>query len=280
MLETITPLLLTFNEAPNIGRTLDRLTWARDILIVDSFSNDETLAIASRYPQVRILQREFSSFADQCNYGLNCGDIKTDWVLSLDADYVLTDEVVKEIGSLMPESETAGYRARFIYCVDGKQLRSGIYPPVTVLFRRKHAKFISDGHAHRLKVEGTVTDLQSRILHDDRKPFKRWLESQKKYAALEARKLRETPSEVLAWTDRLRKWRVIAPPAMLIYCLILRAGILDGWAGFHYAYQRTLAELILSLQLMKSKEAQVASRVTSVVLDEPTANLKVQRTKP
>lgn len=46
MMEQITPLILTCNEAPNIGRTLERLTWARDIVVVDSFSNDETVEIA------------------------------------------------------------------------------------------------------------------------------------------------------------------------------------------------------------------------------------------
>jgi len=55
----------------------------------------------------------------------------------------------------------------------------------------------------------------------------------------------------LNWKDRIRKWRVIAPPAMLFYCLILRGGLLDGWAGFYYAFQRTFAELLLSLRLIE-----------------------------
>ena len=87
-LSTVTPLILTFNEAPNLRRTLARVAWAREIVIVDSFSTDETMHIAQSFPQARILQRKFDTFADQCNFGLQ--QITTEWVLSLDADYVLT----------------------------------------------------------------------------------------------------------------------------------------------------------------------------------------------
>src|SRR5207244_287039 len=62
MQDEITALILTYNEAPNIARTLNRLRWASDIIIVDSFSTDETLAIANRFRSVEIIQRRFDSF--------------------------------------------------------------------------------------------------------------------------------------------------------------------------------------------------------------------------
>ena len=71
MLDQITPVILTYNEAPNIGRTLERLAWAREIVVVDSFSDDETLAIVDRTPQARLLQREFDCLANQWNFALN-----------------------------------------------------------------------------------------------------------------------------------------------------------------------------------------------------------------
>src|SRR5437588_10693969 len=98
MLNQITPLILTFNEAPNIGRTLEKLYWAKDIVVVDSFSEDDTLEIVSRFPHVRAVQRRFDSFANQCNFGLD--KIKTAWALSLDADYILTDEFIDELKEL------------------------------------------------------------------------------------------------------------------------------------------------------------------------------------
>lgn len=251
MLDQITPLILTFNEAPNIGRVLERLRWARDIVVVDSFSTDETLAVVSRFSQVRVFQRKFDSFASQCNFGLNNTDISTDWVLSLDSDYVLTPEIVEELTSLKIEAGLGGLRARFVYCIHGHQLRSGIYPPVTVLFRKSKAFFREDGHAHRVVVDGASQDLRSPILHDDRKSLGRWFEAQSRYTRQEALKLLSANPSELSWTDRIRRWRVVAPPAMLLYCLVVRLGILDGWAGFYYAFQRALAELMLSLYLLE-----------------------------
>jgi glycosyltransferase involved in cell wall biosynthesis len=251
MLKQITPLILTYNEGPNIQQTLDRLTWADDIVVVDSFSNDNTLEIVSRYKQARVLKRKFSTFSEQCNFGLEQGLINTEWVLNLDADYVLTDEFVEELRSLNPDSSVDAYQARFIYCVNGRRLRSGIYPPVTVLFRKNKGFYKPDGHAHRVVIDGHVSALDAAILHDDRKPLNRWFESQKCYSEIEAHKLLTTEPKLLNWKDRMRRWGVVAPPAMFVYCLLIRGGVLDGWAGFYYAFQRTFAELMLSLRLIE-----------------------------
>src|SRR5687767_8763413 len=105
MLNRITPLVLTCNEAPNIGRTLSRLSWARDIVVVDSFSDDNTVEIASTFPQVRVYQREFDSHASQWTFGLTETAISSEWVLGLDADYILTDELLAEIKGLSPGSD-------------------------------------------------------------------------------------------------------------------------------------------------------------------------------
>src|SRR5258706_8056688 len=250
MLDQITPLILTFNEAPNIGRTLEQLRWAKDIVVVDSFSDDDTIEIVSSFPQVRVYQREFDSHVNQWTFGLRETGISSEWVLALDADYVLTEEVLAEIEGLTPSPDLKGYRAKFVYCINGKRLISGIYPPVSVLYRRAHAAYQQDGHTHKLVLEGRIDDLHSPILHDDRKPFSRWLEAQSRYTRLEADKLLSSDPASLSWTDRIRRWRVVAPAAMLLYCLIGRGGVLDGWAGFYYAFQRALAELMLSLYLI------------------------------
>ncbi|MEK6280440.1 MAG: glycosyltransferase family 2 protein [Acidobacteriota bacterium] len=251
MLEKITPLILTYNEAANIGRTLDRLRWARDIVVVDSFSEDETLEIVSRYPQVRMFQRSFDNHRDQWSFGLSQTDITTEWVLALDADYVLTPEFEAELKALRRNSEVHGYQASFTYCINGNALRSGIYPPVTVLYRRASASYEQDGHTQKITAAGDVEQLHSRILHDDRKPLTEWLRSQVRYTELEANKLLQSTAASLSMPDRIRRWRLIAPFGMLFYCLILRRGILDGWAGFYYAFQRTLAETMLSLFLLE-----------------------------
>ena len=253
MMEQITPLILTCNEAPNIGRTLERLTWARDIVVVDSFSNDETVEIASSFPQVRVFQRAFDCHRNQWEFGLRETGINTPWVLALDADYILTGDAIAELKRLEPDAATAGYRANFVYCINGKKLHSGIYPPLTVLYQRDAAAYVQDGHTQRVVVDGRVEQLHAPLLHDDRKPLGHWLNSQARYAALEREKLLTSSREALNLRDRLRLCFVVAPAAALFYCLIVRGGVFDGWRGFYYAFQRSLAELMLSLYLLESR---------------------------
>ena len=249
MLYQITPLILTYNEAPNIARTLRAVSWAKDIVVVDSFSDDKTVEIAKSFSQVRVFQRAFDSHRNQWQFGLKETGIAAPWVLALDADYVLSDELIEELTNLSPENQTVGYRANFVYCIKGKKLHSGIYPPVTVLYRREAATYIQDGHTQRVALGGRVEDLRAPIFHDDRKSLKIWFNAQARYTELEAQKLRSAEQAELNFPDRLRRWRIVMPPAMFVYCLIVRGGIFDGWAGFYYAFQRAMAEAMLSHRL-------------------------------
>jgi glycosyltransferase involved in cell wall biosynthesis len=251
MLETITPLILTYNEAPNIDRTLQQLTWAKQIIVIDSHSTDETLDILHSYPQVKVFQRQFDSFAHQCNFGLS--KIKSSWVLSLDADYVLSQSLIDDIKTLSNTSETDSYSVPFQYCVFGQPLRGTLLPPRTVLYKLSKATYENDGHAHRVKVKGTSQSLPHCIYHDDRKPLTRWLWAQDRYMIIEAQKLIATPAHQLSWGDRIRKQKVLAPFVILIYCLIFKGGILDGWQGWYYAFQRAFAELLLSIRLIEAE---------------------------
>lgn len=252
MLDQITPLILTFNEASNLERTLRQLAWASDIVVVDSFSDDGTTQIAASFSQARVYQRVFDSHCTQWTFGLTQTDIRTPWVLALDADYVLTDELVSELRRLQPDPGVNGYTAQFVYCINGKRLRSGMYPPVNVLYRGDEARYEQDGHTHRVHIRGELRPLRSKILHDDRKPLRRWLQSQTDYSALEAEKLKRAGPDNLSVFDRIRRLRIIAPAAVFFYCLVIRGGLLDGWAGVFYALQRTVAELVLSLHLLDS----------------------------
>lgn len=244
----ITPLILTYNEGPNIGRTLSKLAWARDIVVVDSHSTDDTRTIAARFPNVRVFERAFTTHAEQWNYGLDATGITTDWVLALDADFVLSDGAAREIQALRPADDVSGYWASFTYCIEGQPLRGAAYPPVIVLFRRSRGRYEQDGHTQRVRVAGRVLSLTHRVDHDDRKPLAHWLWSQVRYMQLEAEKLASPGA--LGLVDRVRQWIVIAPPAMFVYCYLVRGGILDGKAGLFYALQRATSEAILALFLV------------------------------
>jgi glycosyltransferase involved in cell wall biosynthesis len=247
-LDQITPLILAYNEEPNIGRCLERLTWARHVVVIDSGSTDRTLEICNSYPNVQVVYRAFDSFARQCNFGI--GQIETEWVLSMDADYIVPHDFPETLAGL--EESAAGYRFPFRYCVYGNPLRSCLYPPRTVLYQRHRASYDDDGHGHKVRIDGSVQDVSIPIDHDDRKPLSRWLDSQKKYAALEAEKLLETDSAT-GLPDHLRIMIWPAAPACLAYTLFVKLAILDGWPGLFYAFQRTFAELLLSLELLDRK---------------------------
>jgi glycosyltransferase involved in cell wall biosynthesis len=250
-LNDVTPLILTFNEAPNIERTLAKLSWAEKIIVVDSHSTDETLDILSQYPAVEVHFRTFDSFAAQCNFGLI--KARTEWVLSLDADYVLSDALIDEIRMLSPTETLAGYRVSFVTCVLGHSLKRGLYPERTVLYRKSLASYRSDGHAHRVQIDGATWPLKSYILHDDRKSFSRWLFSQDKYALDEAMKLERLPFVEMALQDRLRSLYIPAPLVVLVYTLFVRGMIFQGLPGWYYVLQRLVAEALLSLRLIERR---------------------------
>lgn len=271
MLEKITPLILTYNEAPNIAYTLECLTWAERIIAIDSFSTDETLDILYSIPQVQVYQRKFDTHANQWNYGLQL--VNSEWVLSLDADYIVSTELIFEIAKLPQDTTTNGYFARFKYCVFGKPLRGNILPPRQILFRKDKSIYIDDGHTQLLQIQGESAMLLGYIHHDDRKSLSRWLWAQDRYILIEVKKLLETPVNKLSLSDRIRKQKILAPFIILIYCLILKGGILDGWRGWYYAFQRVLVEILLAIRLIETEnldkvEANSLLNITNSVLNK------------
>lgn len=246
-------VILTFNEAPNIARTLSRLSWVSDIVVVDSNSTDGTCEIAARHPGVRVFQRPFTTHEEQWNFAIHETGITAEWVLALDADFVLSSDLIDEIRMLEPDGRTAGYWASFDYCIDGTPLRGAAYPPVIVLYRRARARYRQDGHTQRVEIDGAVGSLAGRIFHDDRKPLSQWLAAQTRYMRLEADKLTRTPLSQLSVVDKVRLALVVMPPAMFVYCFFLRGGVLDGGKGLFYALQRAAAEAILSLYLVERR---------------------------
>jgi hypothetical protein len=203
-----------------------------------------------------LFERPFTTHAEQWNFALTQTKITTEWVLALDADYVVPAALTQELAALTPDPATAGYRARFKYCIDGQPLAGAAYPPVVVLFRRMGAVYVQDGHTQRVQLHGQVLPLAAPVLHDDRKPLEQWLAAQARYMRLEAEKLRTLPAAELNPADRLRRLVVVAPFVMVFYCLVVRRGLLDGRAGLFYALQRFVAEAILSLYLIRKTPSE------------------------
>ena len=257
-MEAITPLIITFDEAANIARTLDKLAWARRIVVVDSGSTDGTLEVLAGHTQVALFKRVFESFADQCNFGL--AQIQSEWVLSLDADYELSDRLVQEFSDLHEIEGVDGYRASFVYRIQGRALRGTLYPPRIVLYRVKNARYTNEGHGHRVTVSGDVRALSGVIYHDDRKPLSRWLASQQSYARLEADYLLKADTGVLSASDRLRRMAWPMPIVVFFYVLAVKGCLFDGRPGWFYTLQRVLAECMIALELIDRRLRRALSR--------------------
>jgi glycosyltransferase involved in cell wall biosynthesis len=248
VIETITPLIITFDEEPNIARTLDKLTWAQRIVVVDSGSTDGTINVLARYPKVAVFKRSFDNFADQCNFGL--AQVQSEWVLSLDADYEISDRLIEELSNLHGTAGAVGYRASFVYRIHGRSLRGALYPPRIVLYRVKNARYTNEGHGHRVIVAGDVRALKGVIYHDDRKSLFRWMGSQQSYARLEADYLLKADASALPIPDRLRRMAWPAPIFVFFYVLVVKGCMFDGWPGWFYTLQRVFAECMLALHLI------------------------------
>jgi glycosyltransferase involved in cell wall biosynthesis len=258
MLNTrLSALIITYNEEANIFRTLSAIKWISDILVIDSGSSDRTIQIINQFSNTRLIYRQFDSFAKQCNFGLE--QLSSEWVLSLDADYVLSSQLSKEILGLFTASNDIdlyyqAYRIAFDYCISGKAIRSGLLPPRTCLYERLKAHYIDIGHGHKIVVNGRVGSLKHKILHDDRKPFGKWLNNQQRYQRIEARMLATKSSNDLPVQDLIRKHTFLAPFLAFFMCIILRRGFLDGKEGIVYAFHRLIAESLLYVYMHGEKE--------------------------
>ncbi len=247
----LTALILTWNEAENIGRVLQKLDRPEKIIIVDSGSTDNTIPIINACPHTEIFYRQFDTHANQWNYGLSL--CKTEWVLSLDADYILTPAFTEEINSLMKQTEYAAFDAAFEFYVFGKPVGKNNTTPRPVLFRKSCCTYYDGGHTQRLRINGKTGSFKNKILHDDRKPLSRWLTNQAAYSLKEAAMLSGTPNTHLPLIFKLRKTKIFAPFLVFFYCLFIQGLIFKGWRGWHYTLQRTIVEMLIALRLTEEK---------------------------
>lgn len=252
-------LILTKNEEPNLKRVLDRLTWLEKVVIVDSFSTDATLEIAASYDNTMVVQHPFITHGHQWNYGLAL--VNSMWVLSLDADYVLTDEFIEETRDFVTRVDNVAYETNFKFLVFGKPLMKDNTTPRPVLFMKEQCQYYDDGHTQRLKINGATGRYRSPIMHDDRKSLSRWLSNQDGYAIKESDKLAASTEEGMPLSSKIRKTKVLAPFMVFFYSLFVKGLIFNGWRGWHYTLQRTMVEIIIALRLIEEEKLKKETEV-------------------
>jgi glycosyltransferase involved in cell wall biosynthesis len=244
----ITPVLLTLDEAPNLPRTLATLTWARRVVVVDSGSTDGTRAIAAASSNVVWFERPFDSHGQQWAFAIRQTAIDTAFVLALDADMQVPTALRDELAALAEREELAGVNIGFQYRIAGRPLRGSVYPPQARFFRPNKADIGQAGHTQVFRIAGPTVASRSYLVHDDRKPLERFLASQARYSALEARRIAKLgrAGGVKTWLRRsLPGW----PTLVALGAYLKAGGPICGAASRRYAIERLLYETLLRYRL-------------------------------
>lgn len=224
---SITAVIPCNNEEENIEAALKSVQWADKILVVDSFSDDDTVKLAKKYTDW-VVQRKYSSPADQKNWAIE--QVKTEWVLLLDADERVTEALKNEIQQLLKNSPTAdAYWIRRKNYFMGRRIRfSGWRNDKVVRLIRQSTCRYNDKQVHEeIKLEGIkVGMLQQPMLHFTFKNEEHFFKKQERYA-------RWSAQDYDAKTPKVTWWHLYAKPFVrFIKHYILQLGILDGRQGF------------------------------------------------
>lgn len=161
----VSVVIITNNEEARLPRTLSQLRWCDDIIVIDSFSQDATQKIATDFG-CRFIQQKFEGYGAQKNTGIDLA--RHEWVLSLDADEVLSDELIKEVNACChAASEYAAYSIPIRHVFLGREFKYGKESAFhhVRLFRKDCANYNLDAVHEKLVVEGKIAGLTGLIYH-------------------------------------------------------------------------------------------------------------------
>jgi glycosyltransferase involved in cell wall biosynthesis len=277
----ISAIVIAFNEEHDLGECLASLAWCDEIIVVDSGSTDRTRDIAARYG-ARIFVRPFAGFSDQKNFAAE--QAGNDWILSIDADESVSDELREEILHALPgESAAAGFFIPRLNLWLGKPIRhGGWWPDHTLrLYRRSAARWAGVSH-EAVAVEGRAGVLRHPIVHKSLRDVHDHLRKGLCSSVLELKEakgrelrlgwlpplglyfscLREffsgplTPLRARAiYKQRLKNkvdlvWLLPFHPFLrFFYMYVVRTGFRDGAAGFWVAYTSAVVEAMKMLRI-------------------------------
>jgi Glycosyl transferase family 2 len=222
-------IIITKNEAMNIRACLTSVAWADEIIVVDSGSTDETVAICKELG-AHVYPHDWPGFGPQKNRALSYA--KNEWVLSIDADECVGAELRAEIVAAIQNSgDHTAFRMPRLSSFCGQYMHhSGWYPDyVTRLFQRSAAQFSDDLVHEQLVTKGSVGTLKNHLLHNTFHNLEQLLVKINQYSSAGAQMLHQKNKSA-----SLKKAVAHAVWAFL-RTYFLRAGFLDGRAGFMVA---------------------------------------------
>lgn len=260
-------LVLTLNEEANLPACLAAVGWCDDIVVLDSFSQDNTVAVA-RGLGARVFQRRFDNFAGQRNHALDTIEFRHEWILHIDADEIITPALRDEILRVITSDAYDAYRVPSKMMFFGRWLRySGLYPSYQGrLGRRGRFRFKQVGHGQREDIppERVGTLAEPYLHYSFSKGLTEWVEKHNRYASDEAR---ETVAMLggrrgFDWVGMVspqptRRRRALKdlfyrlpfrPTLRFFYMYVVRRGFLDGRAGFTYCRLLAIYEYLIALK--------------------------------
>ena len=222
----LTVTVITYNEAENIAAALDSVSWADEIIVVDSHSTDDTVAIA-RQRATRVIVRDWPGYSEQKNFAAD--HASHDWVLSMDADERVTPQLAGEIRKLLQqEPASRGYRVRRVSRYLGRWIRSTDWFPdyQLRLYDRRAGRWngLRIHESFRLTA-GTAAHLQGELQHYAYRDISHHLQKIDAYTTLIADQ----------WMEEGRRssvLRLALHPMMAFFRnYVLRRGFSDGLPG-------------------------------------------------
>ena len=244
----ISVTIITKDEEMSIGRCLQSVSWADEVIVLDSGSTDKTIDIARDLGAKVSVTSDWPGFGPQKNRAL---DLATgDWILSLDADEWITPELYEEIRLIVTgEPEFDAYRLPRSSSFCGRYMRhSGWWPDYVVrLFRRGTARISDDIVHERTLVEGAVGTLRNPLMHETYVNLDDMQEKFNRYSSLGAQSL-----HARGVRGGLGK-AILHGISAFVRTYLLRRGFLDGREGFmlavanaEVAYYKYVKLLLLS----------------------------------
>ncbi len=213
--------IIALNEAARLPRCLESVAWADEIVVVDGGSTDATVEVARSFG-ARVFIRPFDNFAAQRNYALQ--QTRAEWVLSLDADEVVTPGLKAEICRVVRSpAPFPGYRVPIHSWIFGRRFRfSGTMGETKLrFFRADSARWVGAVH-ERVRLRGRPGSLRHPILHFSTPDVDVFVRKMRRYSALAA-------------TPGAKATRVVAGAGMFVRRWVRHLGLLDGPEGLAFA---------------------------------------------
>jgi glycosyltransferase involved in cell wall biosynthesis len=263
----ISVLIITYNEEINLDICLKYLDWCDDIVILDSFSDDRTVEIAKKY-SVRIIQRKFDNFANQRNYGLKNISYKYSWLLMLDADEIVSENLKDEIGHTLSNNDcdiSLYYMRRKDFFWKKWIKYSSGYPTWFGRLMRIGDVYIERDINEQYKTCKQVGYLKNHLYHYPfRKGIDHWINKHNMYSTLESNIYIKDKILVTQFfsdnptirRNEIKKLIYKMPARPLIYFFIiyfLRKGFLDGIPGLHFCILKTIYEYFICCKTKNNK---------------------------